>query len=227
MIRFKPLFLIAFLFSVFTSVNSQNLDLPTAYIRNSNSGKNKIPANVKGSPFINENFTSSQLIVNNKKIKAQLRYDAYTDAFEVKQSNGSVYLSKNPQISINYLNNNYYLIEYYNDSGILKMGYLQSMVENEDIKVYKRDVKIFEEGEEAINSYAVDKPAKFEEEVRYYLALNSDNPKEIRLKRRDIIRFFDNKKVKNFIKDEKLKFKDENDLIELADYYNKMHNNEK
>ncbi|GGG32961.1 hypothetical protein GCM10011532_15720 [Christiangramia forsetii] len=196
------------------------MDLPTDYIRNTGFGKNDIPSNVKGTPFLNKNFTPVQLKINNKTINAQMRYDAYRDAFQLKQSNGNVYLNKNSQMGITYLNKDYSLLEYYDDNEIRRIGYLQTMTENDNLKIFKKHIKIFTEGEEAINSYTTDKPAKFEDDVKYFIAIDSKMPKEVKLKRRDIIRFFNDKKVKSYIKDKKLKFRDEDDLYTLAEYLN-------
>ena len=106
-----------------------------------------------------------------------------------------------------------------------KVKYYEPLNNKGELILLRKDKKIFVKSVKAKNSYTRDKPAKFILERAYYIYDNSNSQiVKIKLKKKNIISLLSNHKVKieNYIKSNKLKLKDEKDVVGLFKYYNTL-----
>ena len=212
--------------SVF-SHNSSPIEYANYHRLRDGEGTNK---NIKGSPYLNEEFVLGNISPNNKKFL--IRYNAYNDLFEVKKSKDSV-------LNLNKRNLNYTIqlgdLKFKSfmysptDNDSKRYGYFAIMTTlNDSVVLLKKFTKKFTKKQEASNSYTSDIPASFSSSASesYFLLIHKDKDKiiKIRLKAKDIYDSFPKKrnKIKTYIKSTKLKLKNESDLIKIINYINTL-----
>ena len=82
------------------------------------------------------------------------------------------------------------------------------------------EMKVFMEAVPASSSYSQDKPARFDDDITYYLAREGSPAKEIKLRKKDIEQLLDSKEALDFIKKNKLKLKSEEEVLQLLNHLN-------
>ena len=184
-------------------------------------------SDIEGSPYLNENFSFGS--ISSFKQKFSIRYNIYNDIFEVRQGKDSIInLNKrNTSYVISYegldFKSFYYLPEKKDSKTYEYFAILTN--KNDSIVLLKKYNKTFTEKRKATTSYGSDKPARFSKSPieTYFIKIN-DSIIEIRLKAKDLYSLFPEKQIvlKNYIKKNKLKFKDEKDLIKAINYINTL-----
>ena len=217
----KNLILISLLFLTTTiSLFAQNIELPTEYIRNTLNGDINLPANVEGSPYIDEEFKIGKVTVDTKSFSTPLRYNGYLDLFEIKTvQNEVIALLRRPDLSIQLDDTEYKLTSYIDDNGNRRYGYLKFLYSG-DISFLKKEGVIKKDAVKAPNSYSKDKPARLEPIEEYFIKKEGLIAEEVRLKRKDILRIINNKEVTNFVKKNNLKLKKESEIIQTLRFFN-------
>lgn len=201
---------------------SQTLDLPSDYVRNTITGKLDVPENVEGSPYLTENFNPGKIITSKNTINAGVRYNIYQDEFQISNGNDEIIaLRRNPDVKV-ILDEKHFSIQPYKIDNSTKQGYFEELYSGKKIMVLKKYKSEYQEGKKAANSYASDSPARFTLEESYYIKLKDSPGQQIDLKKKDVIRFFDNEKIEDFIKDRNLKLKEESELINVAKFYDSI-----
>jgi|FLOH01.1.fsa_nt_gi hypothetical protein len=215
------------LFFISSSFAQTTVELPTDFIRNEILKKNKIDGVFKGSPYLNEVFLYGDIIVDNTKVyKNKLRFNAFSDAFEIQSEDNKITgLNKSFNVTV-LLYGRLYQLYNYKDKSSEKTGYFQNLNPNgKNVSLLRKDIKKFIEAKKAISSYSENKPAKFVLETRYFIKQNNVSPiVEIKLNSKTILEHLKNhsKLLKVFIKKNKLKLKNENEVVRLFNYYNTL-----
>jgi len=204
---------------------AQNIELPTDYISNTTTGglNSGIPSNVQGSPYANEEFVIGKVFVNDDKpYNGILRYNAYSDGIEMKTENGVITLLKRSYLKAR-IGGKFYLIESYMVNGAIRKTYFVELSQGKARLLLKQGKK-FVEARSASSSYTKDQPAKFEDERTYYIITEGNPGIEVRLKNKEILQALpDHKKeLQAFVKSNKLKMKNEGDVIQVLTYYNSL-----
>lgn len=182
--------------------------------------------NVLGSPYIKEQFQSVRVKNYESKIYSG-RYNAYNNEMEI------IVDSSNRPIALDIANNDYevyFIVQnktyrsftYTTDRGVTKKGFLVVVSEKEaGVGLFKEEIVKFYDIVRASSSYDQDKPAKFKrEDDNYYVKLKDGSITYLPTKSKDILKAFpqNEKEINDFIKKNKLKTKDEEDLIKVADF---------
>lgn len=202
-----------------TSLISQTVDLPSDYVRNTITGKNNIPENVEGSPYMNDDFKPGKIDTGDKIINSPMRYNIYQDEFQIANGETEIIaLRRTPNLKIE-LQGKKFAIYGFNGPTGNKQGYFEELYSSENISILKRHEAEFTEAKKAANSYASDTPAKFKPSETYYIKVGANSAEEVDLKKKDVLNAINDDKVEKYIKQNKLKFKDESDLIKVAQYY--------
>lgn len=192
--------------------------------------KDNLNKNYEGSPYLNEEFILGSISPNKKNFL--IRYNAYNDLFEVKKGKDSI-------LNLNKRNLDYIIeldgltfksFKYRTSEEESKQfGYFAIMTNLEsNFVLLKNYEKKFTEEQKAINSYTSDIPASFSSTTNnYFLLTTTDNKeeiKEISTKAKDLYNLLPKKKdkIKSFIKKDKLKLKNESDLIKVINYINTL-----
>ncbi len=199
---------------------AQNLDLPTEYVRNTLEGNNAVPENVAGTPYLNDDFQKGQISINGKSFSAYLRYNGLKDEFEIKSPNGEITaLLRRPNIDITLQGATYSILPYIDDNGIKKQIYFKHLNEGSVQLLEREGIKLVA-AVKANTSYGRDKPAKFDPFKAYYLKKKGKPALKIRLKKKDLLKFFDDNRVKEYVKDKNPK--NESEVIDVVNYYNTL-----
>lgn len=189
---------------------------------------------VIGSPYTTDVALESEVYLKNKTIpkKANLKYNAYTDNFEIiRNGMNYVFISISQVDSIKY--NGYIFIHSpYRD---IKRGLFKRSVEKKEgfmarlvkgpCSIYKVFSIEFKEAQKAKTGYDQSKPARFERKSpTYYIKFQDDvYPREIESIRKN--KFLDNfesmeEELRAYLKEKDLNLKNEGDLVKLVRYYN-------
>ena len=173
--------------------------------------------NIKGSPYYMD-FKIGEVFINDKSLGRHfLRYNGLSDNIEFK---------KNDEVfTVNKIDGMKVIIEditfkLYNKSGektfFLKFNEGETSLLLSPRKSFKKKVL-------AKNSYSNDIPAKFVDEYNYYI-LKDNEIIEVELKKKDITKVLEEHKNKmlDYASDNKLNFKNEDEVVKLIDYYNSI-----
>ena len=175
-----------------------------------------------GSRYINENFLPAKL--NNSEDTFFLRYDAFNEVFEVKKGENKYSLNKKiSDLTISFQNGQVY--KPYNYEGSLKYFSLLND-ENSKIKLLKKESIIFIEEKESKTGYDEYRPPQFKRKKDSFFYINEslNEPIEIPNNKKKFAELFhDNQKdILDYIKKEKIKLNDENDLKKLFSHMNSI-----
>ena len=192
------------------------LELPSSYINNNTYGgvNNSLPPNVEGSPYMPEDFVKGTVFIEGETpYAAMMRYNAYQDEIQVKSPAGISSLFKREYVWAEIEGKSFRIETYKSRSGTSK-GYFVELNRGE-VRLLKRIVREFKEGQPAVSSYSDDTPPRFDEEVTYYLAREGSPAEEIRLRKKDVLEFLSSKEAEAFVKENKLRLKSESEVINL------------
>ena len=214
--------LFLFVFPVF--VFSQRVEIPAEYVRN-NIGIG-MDTNIKyeGSPYLNEKFEMGSIFIKNlDPINASLRYNAFSETIEMIDDEMKITaLYKNFNVDVKIGNRLFKLFKNVVE-GKNKIMYYEPLNDSGELILLRKDKKIFVESKKAKSAYTKDKPAKFQLKRNYFIHDNNKSKiVELKLKKKNILSLLTNHKdkINDYIKSNKLKLKNEKDVIKLFNYYN-------
>lgn len=189
--------------------------------------------NLQGSPYYKEDFLNGKIIdkQNNKQIdNLDLRYRILDDIIQINNTSsktpGSLERSKNFIVYIN--GEKFVFLENYPIAlNGTTNGYSIEKYKSKKVSLLKRLTQEYKEGRESENSYSAAIPPKLENNVHYFVKLNNGGFFVVEPHKKRALDNFPNhqKELKKFIKDNKLKFRgndEESDLIKLVEYYNSI-----
>jgi hypothetical protein len=214
--------LLILLFTI-SSINAQNIDLPTEYLQNKTTGgKNSIPDNVIGSPYENENWQIGTVSINDDVFTREMRYNAFSDEIEMKEKGEIIVLLKRDYIKAEISNTAYSIEEYISENGDVRQSYF-SILNQGKTQLLRKLKKDLIAAQIAASTYQTDKPARFNEEIKYFVKLENKPAVEIKLKEKQILENLEhNKELKSYIKNNKLKLKNEQEVISLFKHYDSL-----
>jgi hypothetical protein len=182
---------------------------------------------INGSKYFIDAFLLGKVYVNNKTTKDlfALKYNAYLDLIEVQKDNAIEALIKAVNISCS-INGQLYVYHKYltRKSNKGKLGYLKVLHKGKNLTLFKQESVKFKEAKPSKTSIQSSFPARFLQFENYFFL---DNTKDIALPltKKSLLNTFDNNlKIKSYIKEEKINFKNENNLIKLFSFYDSIIN---
>jgi len=131
--------------------------------------------NLKGSPYENNDFLFGHVTdeLTNKSVNLFLRYNIYNDNIELKASLETgekiIALLKKDDISCVISGKSYYYLNFKDEEGSNKEGYLKLRYKGENYSLYQRLTAYFTPRQKGDNSYKKLKPATFKKRTAYYL----------------------------------------------------------
>ena len=213
-VMYKKTLLVLLLFPLF--LTSQNINLPTDYLRNTLSGKNNLPKNVTGSPYINENFKESTIIIQDKEFQSKVRYNGLNDTFEIKKENGEIkILNRVPSLKVKTQDGTYAMFKYFDDDNNKSQRFFKVLAENDNIKFIKIEGVEYNKGREAKNSYSQETPPSLKPFEEYYFIKNNIPAKKVRMRKKHILKYLDDDKAEEYVKTNNLKLKQQEEVIKL------------
>ena len=184
---------------------------------------------INGTIYLNENFTLGTLYEDGEAFKhLYLRYDAYNDEVELKESSDSDVVRamvQHSRYSCSMNGNDYLFVEYLNEDGGSEEGYLSPLVSGGDYTLFVKEIKVFKEGKPAKTSLDNSFPHRFLDETEYYVSINGESPFYVKTRKSDVLSIFseeDQKAIKSYMKDKRPNVKDGDDLRNLFVYANTL-----
>lgn len=201
-------------------VNAQSRDIPGEYIRQRVLGKSNLPEKYSGSPYFNEKFITGTVMPESKDaFKAELRYDGYNDEMQMMQGPNLIALLKLENDKVVVAGKTY---QVYNFEG--KRSYFVNLSSaTEGTVLLKKLGKKYTPGQNSQDTYGVNKPASFRDDISYYI-FNNKEFHQIKLSKKSFLKFFkqNKKELEAYIDSNKLRFKSEADFIGIINYYNTL-----
>jgi len=182
---------------------------------------------IEGTIYLDEQFYLGTLFLEGKAFKKlQLRYDAYNDEMELKESTapGEVKaLVKDPGLSCSLNGTTYIYTSMTGKNDTQRRGYLIPLYEGKRYRLYERKIKDFKEGKQAKTSHGTSFPNRFVDENEFYVTTDGGIPEILPAKKSEIISIFGKEKaIKKFIRDKKIDVSKASDLVNLFAYVNTL-----
>ncbi|NQZ42964.1 MAG: hypothetical protein HRT65_01550 [Flavobacteriaceae bacterium] len=182
----------------------------------------------QGSPYTSDVFLPTVLYYGDENLgNLFYRYNAYNEEIEIKETNleseGVRALGRDKKISIKINGRPMSFKTFIDEKGTTQNGYLTQLRDGK-YSLYKRtDVK-FTEGQKAQNSFIPAIPARFTKFTEYYLEIEGINRiDQLELSNRKLLKLIPDAKkaeLKAYLKENKIKIKDEYDVYEVLEYLN-------
>ncbi|QIE60166.1 hypothetical protein G5B37_11520 [Rasiella rasia] len=179
-----------------------------------------------GTPYNHPSYLLGNVYNNNELLASNvaLRYNAVADEIEIKEGLTSAdddakVLTKSPEIFVKIGTDIYIFAPY--KGGVEGGGYFQVLHEGNKIDLYKKLQKDFRPAQKATTSITRDLPAKFSDDITYYLASKDGKFYELPNSRNKKLKVFGKNKndIKKYVQDNKLDINQEKDLLKTVKYY--------
>jgi hypothetical protein len=196
------------------------------YINYSNISRTNSPANVsyeniKGSPFIFDEFETGRIKLKDMKtFEGPLRYDIYANNFEFKTKDGEIYSIVNPETIEKIYVGSRIFIYVVNNEQTNSGNYFEVLVDGEYMLLVKHSA-ILKDPVPA-KPYIEAKPATFVTKDDDFYIMN-ENSGLVQIKNKEAVIDIDSEKsseISKFIKEKKIKVSNKSDLIELTNFLN-------
>ena len=195
-----------------------------------NKNKNAdIYAGFQGSPYTSNEFAMTTMYYGDENLgKIYYRYNALNGEIEIKNSTRESEviksLSRDKKVSILVDGKKMSFMTFVTAKDNTLNGYLITLSDNGEFKLFKRTHVKYTEGKPAANSFVKAVPNRFSQYTEYYLHKEGVNRiDEIQLKNGKLLKLIDDSKregLKEFLKENSLNIKDEADLLQAFNFLN-------
>ena len=187
---------------------------------------------IKGSPFENNSFKIGEIFLDGKsKGNYFLRYDVYADEIQIltgkKEDSNPTYdvLLNIDGLEVIIDGKTFKRHKFIDDSGADQATYFTELVNSENYKLYVKKRVTLTPAVKAASPNESDRAARFNTYTDYYVIKPDGNSFELLpTKKKSFLKFFneDSKKIKDYLKKEGLKLKNEADLIQIIEFINTL-----
>ena len=215
--RFKITSII-FLFFVSASSYGQAYDFTD--VKLATARDNDARRDADGSPYITEDFSLVKISISDKKIFSA-RFNAHNGQMEVKLADETVILDNTKDIEVIFIKSNkLYKTFNYPIEDETKRGFLVVLTQTNNVTLLKKEYVSFSEKIPAKSSYSTATPATYKRENDSYFYLYNDKVNYLPTKKKDFLKLFPNyqEEIKNYMKENSLNPKNEDELITLINY---------
>jgi len=181
---------------------------------------------LEGTPYLNETFTPAK--INDISETMLVRFDAFEDRVEIMVTKNQVVILEGSQpYTIELLDGSdkrYETKKYLDEKGNLKTSFFEVIAQKETYTIYLKEKMKFLKAEKA-QGYEASKPAMFKKQKAAYYITDfkgqSDHLIKLPYKVKNFVAFFPDspKSVRKFIKENKLKIDNADDLAQIFDFY--------
>ena len=166
------------------------------------------------------NNTGSIITTTGRKYSiTNINFNIYSNNFDSKMSADSIYVFDNNQIKSVKINNR--IFKTYFNSEVSRNRMYEVIYESDNVTLLRKDKMVYTEVRDPLN---VNKPKiNYKKEVNYYVK-KADNLKKIVLKKKSMLKLFNDEKnmVADYAKKNNLSFKNERDVSMILKYYNSL-----
>lgn len=180
--------------------------------------------NIKGSPYLTEDFVPSMLQLERKWYEhVDLKYNIYEDHFVVRFETGILIIDpmKNDIDSIKH-NGEIFIRKVYESGKKMRVAYMSLLGVSNSYSICKQYQKDFIQATKPA-AYSDAKPAEYKSAVPNYYVFKENKMWTVK-GTKDIAEIFetDNKQVKNYLKKNRYKLKNEKDLVHVVSYFSNL-----
>lgn len=215
--------LIVLLLGVFTAVGVQAQQV---YADSGNHGlmtittkKNDNLKDVQGSPYMDENYVYGTVKVEGKDpLKVFLRYDVFNENMEVKLDKNAdkTYVLPLSEEAVYRIGPDAFRYRTLRHEGNTITGYFVEHYSGENYHLLEKPSIEITEAIKARTGYERDRPAEMTLEREFYIVGKDNKVENVKLKHRDVKKAFNSKEAKSYLKDNKIRSKQ--DLIAFVSY---------
>lgn len=177
-----------------------------------------------GNSYIEERFLPGD--ISNQKTSFLLRYNAYRDEMEVELDEKPYYLPLSSYYSITFkLSNKTYQVLDFKDKYSTTKGFFVVQYLGAKLSLFlKEKIKLYEEVPAKLGFKPYEPPKLGRIKDNFFVAGQDNTAIELPNKKKDILKLFSPKsdEIQKYVKDNKLGFKDKEDLIQILKYYNSL-----
>ncbi len=178
---------------------------------------------IEGNPYYFEDFREGSVITKDaKKYNGVFRYDLYSDQIEFKIDEDAYWIA-NPEL-VEYLKIDDRVFMFFDKDLVdSKKGYYYEILVMGECKLMKRKGVNLKPAEQA-KPYVDAKPATFvDRQPQYFIQIGIAHPQKITNKK-SLLELLSDKEseISKFIKKNKISASNENELIDLVNYYNSL-----
>jgi len=191
-----------------------------------NSGTDKSRTKTEGTEYLDESFVNGEILTSQSENykDVPMRYNVFRDKMEIKMADGNIYdLTDHTGINqILYKDRTLVYSEF--DAGKTKnSGYLFVLYKGKSA-LYFRNIKIFMKAVEETNGITPTSPPKIVDKPKEYYVKIADGIPMIFNSKKELLDLFGNhaSKVDVFIKKQKLKLNNDDDLIKILTYFDTL-----
>lgn len=183
-------------------------------------------SNIEGSPYYNEEFIPGNIYYLDKIYgNYPMRYNAFSDEVEILRTGSTTMESvyKSMSLSCDIADEKFIYAKYLNQKGIIQEGYLIRLNASQKYILYQKKSKVFKEGKKAATSMHPTYPPKFEDKHEFFLSTDNEFPVYFKPSKKELTELFGPEKasdIKAYIKQNKIKATEEEDLLKLVEYLN-------
>lgn len=191
---------------------------------------NMIPSiqneNIKGSPFLFNDFTEGIVITRDNKQSnvMPMNFNVYDQEIVIRGERGYLAIQGDNLQGFRLITSDeiHEYIRGLDASDLKRDEYVRVMVKGEMALLYKPEVTI--RGSESVASYGSTPEREFIFKERYYVQRDGEIERLRRLSRRHILRFFDDKRdlMESYAKSKELDLGEAEDVAKLIEYYNSV-----
>lgn len=180
-----------------------------------------------GSPYLSEEFEMAQLIFpKGDPLNAKVRYNVAKEEMQVKMDEDE-YRVLHPGVVVMFRNNPYKMLSYKaEDKTVDLMGYFEFLTpdsdDKADAKLLRKNKKKVRRGKAAAAMQEA-KPPRYVDKDDFYIQFGDSKPVEVERGTKKFIAVFPEAHqdaVKDFMNENNLKSKDEQDLKSIINFYN-------
>lgn len=184
---------------------------------------------IEGSAYIYENFTPAKISASENDI-FYVRYNALRDEFEVKGDNNKAYalnrFRRDIIVELVAFKKSYQIHEYVERNGNDNFGYFDVLTpSNQNTVLLKKESIKFLKEKYATTTYGTARPARYERATDdFYLKFGEESAQLAPTNKKKFAMLFPGKEkqILDFIKSERIKLKDEKDLIKIINFTNTL-----
>jgi hypothetical protein len=178
---------------------------------------------IKGSPFLDDNFVQGEVYVGSKRTAVPVRYNIFQDWIEYQQAGQTLVLEPSKTIQKVRIGDKTLVCEKLDFNGKSKYGYLTLVDTGKVTLLSKKVVKYIPVRKQGALDGS-DEPAKYDRGPDVYFYRIGEGPLQEIDNLKSLIASFPDKQeeMKQYAKKEKISVKKEGELIQLMRYYSTL-----
>lgn len=182
-----------------------------------------VPANVKGTPYLDETYVPAEIAFANNTRTVPVRYNVYRDLMEYQQNGQALVLDPSATIKRVNLGAVTFVVEKYDADGKVVPGYF-ALLDTGKVALYSKKGVRFVPARKGAAMDGGDQPAEFRRTPdTFYFKIGNGNLQEIRSMKSFIAALPDHQEeVNKYVKKEKISARNEQEIRQLVRYYNEL-----